>query len=1657
MGDKGGMAGPVETLIRAVESEFELALPRPDRIAEACTRLRAQLETPPGATDTQLLCRLLPCLQRRSGPGLEPLFELLTEAVQQTPDPWCIVEGLLQARDSSMQQRALQLSVQSTIDGALHMDRCRAERLAAIYESEHSALRTPSALAMILALFARAKLDVESLFLEAGPGPLRRLAARLLDLDRDPVSEQLACCVLGDEAGHFLAPYLAYTGASRQELLALLPPPATTPPCLGPLRRAETECGPELLREIIAELGWPKVNLGLTITHYRTIPRESSVPFQILASEVPLLARYKRAMQGRDLYLAEGHGVEPERGVTQSGDDAITRFRALNLGHAQLLGEILDTGPLTRRRLERIVGLMDRIVADFALLFTPHLEECAILPDVWNDLKAKINSELEDESGGNLVSAELARRVQMFDDPDSLGAVSSIHGLKRYLHQQGLRTASRIIGRSRNANRSVSLLLAADDRVLTDVQTIRYLDLDPDTEVSVAHANVPAAVAAVSNAFGRQLLSGHTRFPGLDVHIYGNEVHYFLAYRNHPAFVRIDFSPPLKGGMIDLEYYGVSQYEIAHHPDPSLSALRRIFETLDFDVHIEGTHIQARYDKERALDLRDLTVHADALFRLTPYLMEIDWALGSLDLSPAARDAVRDAWADGFKRWGVLPLDFLIGKELAGEGRTDAETLPNRYHSNQTRAILDLIMEELTALGLELPPPPTCAHPGQLDLESALLVPLREAVRRGELQTTADGFARTPAELYETLHEAEVLAGILTGDIDAAAPAVQLAGLIAPLDRTLRFYTTGDINGYPVQKALLSLRDEELSLYVLRDAAGVIRLATYGSGSRLYRSRGRAEAPWQSSASTDVPSLENRLRRDVYLIPGAATSVAEPVAATFDLFRRPNPRPGHHRRAGERTATGLTAAPGRAMGVVRLGTERRSPHDLQDAILAAPSLQPDQNAFIYAASGVLSTGGGVLSHAGLIASQFGKPALIITGQWETDPSGALRLLYEAMEFEESATTVAGLPVHTRQHIRARLYPLREGDLVVLDADHATLVVLGQDRQALALNEGIQRFHAAARVTRGDGDREELTARGRRLQARYHLERLLTRLDDPGLARHAVYELLLGADDPRHTAGDESCLLSLLIGNGRVCDSAREALGELGTELTQLHAALCEKAQTRLPTTTAPLELLFYRREIEALLQLICRINECLQVADDRIVIAAAKEPSLINVEITSRLRSLYNELADQVRESAPTDVRRLHRIRQLQRLEGTGLLGNEIPAGFTEELDSTRTAHLDRVKDIPIITGGDGGIELAAAIGWKAANLAEIERLVGPGRVPPWFVVSDFAFRQMLGLTVPSSLRERLHLDADVTRLADAIDAILRHEELRLEQKSDRIRTLWDAVDIPAPLDRQILDAYRSLATPEDSGPSAPDRPALPMVAVRSSTCEEDVETAARAGEFETLLFVRGEREVLEAVRRAWSGLWTARAIHNRQVFGIPAAGVGGGLIVQRIASCRVSGVLLTANAVKGEYGEMVINAGLGMGEGVVSGLVPADHIVVSREPGVVPRDLRYQYITADKRRQVVFNRHTGLGTIVVDTSHHQRFQPALDYNELRSLVAIATELEAAYGFPLDIEFGIEYRTLWILQARPIPRFMAAWAPMPDARGAEVQGKGNHHVQYTGV
>jgi phosphohistidine swiveling domain-containing protein len=1668
--DSPAEAFSIDSTLKALVYKLQNFPQQAEVIFPECDKLKTFLASTSDKMNPEKIKTIVPYLDKCSDNIKAQLFLLLEIFIPKISDPWVILEELLSLKDDQRIFQTLDLMKDLAEKKNIAVDSRIINFFAEKQDIEYSVLRSPEALEKILSVVVckevKSKVYKDNplleIYLAKEEKKAQVLAAKLLDLKNIPPSESTVENLLGKSAAKLLLPYLSYTRANHSDLLYLIPAAGKPPPIAESLLQCEKICGDYIIKEVISRLGWKKINYGLSVKHYTGITIGGSLPVYVSDSEAKLFEDSCGAKRISGFYLFTAHGGLPfEAGLEDKDDKPVNLFRSYNLAHANLLQEILDVAPLTNEKVKSIIEQMDKIVSDFVRLFSSYTDECSILNDVYNKIKNKIIAELTENAAGSHLSADITRLVQMFEDPHSVGEVHTLHGLKRYLHQRGLQLGFKLVDQSRSPNQSIHLALATGSRVVAVVRNINFANFEAAAEEEFSFSEIPYPVEVVVKAFERQLLHGQESFPSVNIFCYGNEVHYFVWFRNHPVFIRIDFSPPLQGGMIDLQYFGVSNYEIADHPDISLNAIRFFFQHLEFDVKLDGTHIHARYDKERALDLKQLCEQVEFLFCLVPYLMDLDWVIGSLNLPSDAKRKVTDAWVQLFRQWGVLPVDKLITKDRLGilqdvlvttEGEHelvwsgDGE-YQDRFTIKAESGFYDNIYNSIEKLGIKIPKfsEANLNIPGQIFWENLFLNRLRSALEEGEITETSAGFYKAPEELFQKVHEAVWFAEIISRGGVELKSAVALAKVIIPFEQTLKFQSSGTLENFKVQSAVLPLIGEDLKIYVLRDSKEIIRLAFYVRGQSLHRKRNNVNDIWKINAELSPVGLMSLLRANNYTVSGSEQnieSLEDEVQKISDELRLPRKQLAEVRTPGEKTITGLRASPGRATGRVILGTAGRMPEDFDEHIFVASSVSPDENTILFHSAGIVATGGGILSHAGLIATQFNKPAIIISGTWKQGIDGTLILLYLTTEFQIEHRKEKNFNVSIYYDLHEVEHQMQDGDLVVLDADDGVLHVLGQNRDTIALFEELKSLGKTNEAVSATADaREILVLRGKKLHIRHQIEKLLTRISEPFLAGYAIGEILVGnfLEGNKSTPEEKAYLLNLILQNDKTGKTAEGYLLQIIDEIENKFVNAYIKAEQVISKASFPFEIVIPR--LDAL-----RIYEMMKsvIASAGTVLKETMLPEESNLEKINQLSILrLNELRiiliERIKELTGLREKREHLrhiIRQLNRIDL--LLGKnpeeqmdvkKLQAGLDLD-DRNKCAKL--AKEF-ILKPADGSLELFPLTGWKAANLAELETVGGKGFVPPWFVVTDYAFQTVLKSPIIENVSVSGGSISRGTPLCEAIESILLRTDSTNREKSLYIRNLWESISLPEEIKCGVIEAYREIE--KEFLSSVEDKTKYPgfYVAIRSSSCEEDAEVAARAGEFETYLFISGEEQVPDYLKRTWSGLWTERAIHNRTVFGNHRSHTTGGVIIQRIVWSRVSGVLQTINVPRKDLREIVINAGLGLGEGVVSGKVAADQVIVSKEGNFEKGTLNFNYITSDKKEQVVFNSKAGYGTVLSPTLYHQRFRAALEYIELCDLVSVASRLEAVYGYPLDIEFGIEGTKLWILQVRPVATFLPAF------------------------
>jgi phosphoenolpyruvate synthase/pyruvate phosphate dikinase len=199
------------------------------------------------------------------------------------------------------------------------------------------------------------------------------------------------------------------------------------------------------------------------------------------------------------------------------------------------------------------------------------------------------------------------------------------------------------------------------------------------------------------------------------------------------------------------------------------------------------------------------------------------------------------------------------------------------------------------------------------------------------------------------------------------------------------------------------------------------------------------------------------------------------------------------------------------------------------------------------------------------------------------------------------------------------------------------------------------------------------------------------------------------------------------------------------------------------------------------------------------------------------------------------------------------------------------------------------------------------------------------------------------------------------------------------------------------------------------------------------AGQQETFLNVRGEEELLRAIRHCWASLWTARALIYRVRQHIDPLLVRMAVIVQQMVEATASGVLFTSNPVSGTRDEMVINASWGLGEALVSGHVSPDVITINKESGQVK-----SVQVAEKLLMTVAN-DSGVSEQAVPLEMRQK--AVLLEEQIGQLYQLGRIIEHYFHAPQDIEWAISANQIYILQTRPVttqPFSQAVTVPQSD-------------------
>jgi pyruvate,water dikinase len=305
------------------------------------------------------------------------------------------------------------------------------------------------------------------------------------------------------------------------------------------------------------------------------------------------------------------------------------------------------------------------------------------------------------------------------------------------------------------------------------------------------------------------------------------------------------------------------------------------------------------------------------------------------------------------------------------------------------------------------------------------------------------------------------------------------------------------------------------------------------------------------------------------------------------------------------------------------------------------------------------------------------------------------------------------------------------------------------------------------------------------------------------------------------------------------------------------------------------------------------------------------------------------------------------------------------------------------------------GKEDIAIVGGKGASLGEMIHAELP--VPPGFAVTAQAFRRFID---ENGIAEKLFSSLEVN-VDDA-------EILRKAEKTAK-NIVRDA-NIPADIEKSIRSKYRELCKKEGGEV---------FVAVRSSATAEDLPNASFAGQQDTFLNIKGEANVIEAVKKCWASLYGARAIYYRVKQGFDHKKVNLCTVVQTMVDAEKAGVMFSSHPSTGEP-LTIIEGAWGLGESVVSGSVSPDYYVIDRRNKKI-----MERKVATKNIMHIRDPKTGK-TVELPPPDDKKNAKVLEDDEILKLVELGEIVEDLYGIPQDVEWAIKDHEIFMLQSRPI-------------------------------
>ena len=298
------------------------------------------------------------------------------------------------------------------------------------------------------------------------------------------------------------------------------------------------------------------------------------------------------------------------------------------------------------------------------------------------------------------------------------------------------------------------------------------------------------------------------------------------------------------------------------------------------------------------------------------------------------------------------------------------------------------------------------------------------------------------------------------------------------------------------------------------------------------------------------------------------------------------------------------------------------------------------------------------------------------------------------------------------------------------------------------------------------------------------------------------------------------------------------------------------------------------------------------------------------------------------------------------------------------------------------------------AFGGKSANLGEVLNAGLPGIVVP------------SGFTIPfyyyDEFMQHNKFDQEIYGLLN--DQKFVHDPAYRKEKLISLRARIKAGEFDPDLQAEVLKKVAA----EYAGKG---------LFVRSSSNSEDLPNFSGAGLYTTVPNVRGEKELIEAIKTVWASLWNFEAYEARERANVDHSKVFMAVLLQEGINSESSGVMISTDPFDPENkGAIYISAKRGIGIKVVEGQRIAEQIIFQPRTNaiqVLTRSAEDSLLTFDEKGGVKEVPITGERVVLTD-------------DVIRRLVRAAGGIKKVFGGrDQDIEWAYMKGQIYIVQARP--------------------------------